>query len=66
MNKLVRALQDKWRNIQKCEKRRNMPRREAHQRCVSLTTSTPAGSARCRRRVNMHGQQCAVQSPQCA
>eukprot|EP00891_Asterochloris_glomerata_P005416 jgi/Astpho2/5416/Aster-x0680 len=38
-------LKDKWRNIQKCEKRRKVPRREASQPCVSSVTSAPAGSA---------------------
>lgn len=64
MHKLGRALQDKWRNIQKCEKRRKVPRREASQPCVSSVTSAPAGSARCRRLcVNLHSQQCAVHLP---
>ena len=60
----VGALQDKWRNIQKCEKRKSRPSREDRQPCLSSTTSIPAGSARCRRLCgDLHGQQCAVQSP---
>ena len=64
MHRFVRAPQDKWRNIQKCEKRRSVPSREASQPSRWSINSTPAGRTRCCRLcVNLHSQQCAVQSP---